>query len=538
MYEDEKALLTSLFERTDDGGEGHMSQADLAHVCEALSVTVTDAECAALFRKHGFEDREMPFAYFRQLMLSNPLRTLADSAPVQEGAFPPDRVADFRGKIIYHPCRTGVFTPSDFAPEAAARSATLPNVRLFLEFVYGYDGVTATSKNLFYTGSGEVAYFTAGVGVVLSRGERGRPATQSQRFFLGHNDDISSMAVLEAPVTARGVAYPARTLAPTGQVTNVQNGPTVFVWDTRTGSQEGDNVVARMDFAKDARGIQALAFSEDGKYLVCVATDNRHTVYVYDWAHERLVCEGPGYNGEPPQVTGAVWDAYGSKQFVTYGRRHAKVWTPSADMERWESRSLSFGKAAMENITSAVFLPRADPQAPAVLVCGTAAGLLYVFKDGKCVREVKAHAKGEEAAGWTGGPVLGAWSRVLVPLTRALCLPADRPQADDARRVPGVHGRQGAGPGGDGGQRRSQAGARVGWGGRRAAAMGLLGQRSQGGRPRQSGHQARQPGHGHRGPLHPSRGRVARREGHSGRHQRLQHVRGFCRRGRVRGNDG
>jgi microtubule-associated protein-like 6 len=52
----------------------------------------------------------------------------------------PGQSANFRGKIIYEECRKPVWTPSNWDPRLAERSAELPDVRLQLEFVYGYTG--------------------------------------------------------------------------------------------------------------------------------------------------------------------------------------------------------------------------------------------------------------------------------------------------------------------------------------------------------------------------------------------------------------
>lgn len=60
---------------------------------------------------------------------------------------------------------------------------TAPRGQLRLEWVYGYRGHQCRN-NLYYTAGKEVVYFVAGVGVVYNTREH------SQRFFLGHNDDI------------------------------------------------------------------------------------------------------------------------------------------------------------------------------------------------------------------------------------------------------------------------------------------------------------------------------------------------------------
>ena len=60
---------------------------------------------------------------------------------------------------------------------------TAPTSSLKLEWVYGYRGHQCRN-NLYYTATKEIVYFVAGVGVVYNTREN------SQRFFLGHNDDI------------------------------------------------------------------------------------------------------------------------------------------------------------------------------------------------------------------------------------------------------------------------------------------------------------------------------------------------------------
>jgi microtubule-associated protein-like 6 len=59
---------------------------------------------------------------------------------VKKGAFQAGADASFHGKILYRYCRKPVYTPSDWDPSLAERSACLPPSRLVLQFVYGYQG--------------------------------------------------------------------------------------------------------------------------------------------------------------------------------------------------------------------------------------------------------------------------------------------------------------------------------------------------------------------------------------------------------------
>lgn len=58
----------------------------------------------------------------------------------------------------------------------------------------------------------------------------------------------------------------------------------------------------RLSFDKEDRGFTALAFSPCGKRLAAVATDNYHTVYVWDWRKKRKLSSSRGQMGDPPQV--------------------------------------------------------------------------------------------------------------------------------------------------------------------------------------------------------------------------------------------
>ena len=96
-------------------------------------------------------------------------RQLAEDMPTKKGAFQPGQSAHFNGKILYKPCRKPVYTPSDWDPSLAERSSELPNARLVLDFIYGYQGKSNTAQNLFYTSEGKCVFYTAGVGIVYQR---------------------------------------------------------------------------------------------------------------------------------------------------------------------------------------------------------------------------------------------------------------------------------------------------------------------------------------------------------------------------------
>ena len=76
--------------------------------------------------------------------------------------------------------------PSGFTPSATAGDA--PDKKLQLEYVYGYQGRKGRD-NVIRLPSGEVLYYIAAVGIALNE------TSNTQRFYLGHDNDIQSIAV-------------------------------------------------------------------------------------------------------------------------------------------------------------------------------------------------------------------------------------------------------------------------------------------------------------------------------------------------------
>ncbi len=85
------------------------------------------------------------------------------------------------------------------------------DAQLRLEWVYGYRGHQC-KNNLFYNASGKIVFFVAGVAIVQHQ--------DKQQFFLGHSDDLTSMAL-----------HPSRVLVASGETGKK---PIICVWDSET----------------------------------------------------------------------------------------------------------------------------------------------------------------------------------------------------------------------------------------------------------------------------------------------------------------
>lgn len=216
-----------------------------------------------------------------------------------------------------------------------------------VEHVHGYAGCSTTCPNLFFTATGDLAFYTAGLGVVSTPGNASfadtwagavsgspsrlgaasasysKPFSEEpgfQRFFREHDDDVTCLAV-----------HPSGRMVATGQTGEE---PFVSIWD-----QETMRSRVRLRMGKGMRSVVACAFGgPGGQFLVTVCTDNDHTVMVWDWATNRKLCEANGRKGTPPQVYGVLWDSHTEVgRFATYGASHVLV---SRADRRWLNESL------------------------------------------------------------------------------------------------------------------------------------------------------------------------------------------------------
>ncbi|XP_036071655.1 echinoderm microtubule-associated protein-like 6 isoform X3 [Oryzias melastigma] len=174
---------------------------------------------------------------------------------------------------------------------------TAPRCQLRLEWIYGYRGHQCRN-NLFYTAGKELVYFVAGVGVVFNTREH------TQKFYLGHNDDIISLAI-----------HPDKIQVATGQV---GKDPYICVWDTYA--------MVTVSILRDVHthGVACLAFDSDGQRLASVGLDAKNTVCVWDWRRGRVLATATGHSD---RIFDVCWDPLQSSRLVSCGVKHIKFWT-------------------------------------------------------------------------------------------------------------------------------------------------------------------------------------------------------------------
>ncbi|KAM3930547.1 echinoderm microtubule-associated protein-like 6 isoform 4-T4 [Leptodactylus fuscus] len=235
---------------------------------------------------------------------------------------------------------------------------TAPGCQLRLEWVYGYRGHQCRN-NLYYTAGKEVVYFVAGVGVVYNTREH------SQKFFLGHNDDIISLAL-----------HPDRTLVATGQV---GKDPYICIWDSYT--------VQTVSILKDVHthGVAGLAFDSEGQRLASVGLDAKNTVCIWDWQKGKVLATATGHSD---RIFDISWDPYQQNRLVSCGVKHIKFWTLCGNA--LTAKRGIFGKTGDLQTILCLSCARDD-----VTYSGALNGDIYVWKGLTLVRTIQgAHSAG------------------------------------------------------------------------------------------------------------------------------------------------
>lgn len=235
---------------------------------------------------------------------------------------------------------------------------TAPRCQLRLEWVYGYRGHQCRN-NLYYTTGKEVVYFVAGVGVVYNTREH------TQKFFLGHNDDIISLAL-----------HPDKTQVATGQV---GKDPYICVWDTYN--------VQTISILKDVHthGVACLAFDLDGQRLASVGLDAKNMVCVWDWKKGKVLATATGHSD---RIFDIAWDPYQQNRLVSCGVKHIKFWALCGNALT-PKRGI-FGKTG--DLQTILCLASAKDD---ITYSGALNGDIYVWKGLNLVRTIQgAHGAG------------------------------------------------------------------------------------------------------------------------------------------------
>ncbi|XP_041958628.1 echinoderm microtubule-associated protein-like 6 [Alosa sapidissima] len=230
-----------------------------------------------------------------------------------------------------------------------------PDEGLRLQFVHGYRGCDCRN-NLFYTQAGEVVYHVAAVAVVYNRQQH------TQRFYLGHDDDILSLTV-----------HPLKDYVATGQV---GRDPAVHVWDIQTLK------CLSLLRGQHQRGVCALEFTADGRSLVSVGIDEGHSIVIWDWRKGEKLAKARGHKDKIFVVKG---NPFRMDKLVTVGMKHIKFWQHTGGGLTFK-RGIFGGLGKQETMMSVCYGRAED-----LVFSGATTGDVFVWKDTTLVKTIKAH---------------------------------------------------------------------------------------------------------------------------------------------------
>ncbi len=215
---------------------------------------------------------------------------------------------------------------------------------------------------------------TAAVGVILDTkantqkifggGEEDSASKQTSSDANSHNNDITAMDMSAD-----------RSFVCSGQVGSA---PVAFTWDATTGAMQ-----KRFKLSKGGRGINAVAISNDGKYVALCDLHNDHNVHVYDIGSGALAMKD---KGGPDKIFDACFSAQpGSTSFVTVGVKHIKFWDVSTKKVQ---KGLFKGKGDPTSFSCAAF------DNDGVCYTGGCNAMIYIWKGRDLEKTVKAHKAG------------------------------------------------------------------------------------------------------------------------------------------------
>jgi WD40 repeat protein len=233
-----------------------------------------------------------------------------------------------------------------------------PDVTMRLEHVHGFKA-QQMRNNIRYNDRDEIVYCTASLGVVMDR------TSKSQRFYQGHSQSISAFAC------SRNGKYAA-----TG---DIGQSPRVLIWDTRT------SATLRILSDTQMKSVISIAFSNSCDLVAVVSLDNDHTISVYDWRNNLLLCRGATGAKRIVQVCFSDDD----RQILSCGIKEIKVWNLSTWALCSVTQTIADGGRYQPFLCCTYF-----SNCPTV---GTVDGHFYVFQQNSLHHAIKAHTGGVHA---------------------------------------------------------------------------------------------------------------------------------------------
>ena len=239
---------------------------------------------------------------------------------------------------------------------APKTQSKIPEENMVLLKVHGYRCFDSRN-NLRYTNTGKVVYPAAALGVVMDLSSR------DQMFFSMHDDDVVCLAL-----------HPNKKIAATGQMchTGKSTRLELHVWDVDTMQSVG----CMVGFHR--RAIRHVDFSPNGNWVLSVGEDDDHSLAVYEWQTQRMICNS---KVDKDAVLGATFVS--NTELAIYGPKFIKFFTISGQNVTNGRGTLGNNRAFEAQFCGVPFNN--------AFVTGTHAGNIFVWAGKSLSKAIKGH---------------------------------------------------------------------------------------------------------------------------------------------------
>lgn len=251
-------------------------------------------------------------------------------------------------------------TAERMVPKNLVPNSSKPSTTLDLEWVHGYRGFDCRNNIAFLNDSGTQFFFhSASLGVSQDS------ASNQQRFFGEHSDDIISMSVFHAKGSNTA-------LVASGEMGKT---PAIYIyeWSSATGIFSSKSTVKGFH----TKGVCQLAFSRDGKYLFSVGVD--YSVAMISTDQSKPASFGRmtmSSQGPKDKVLGCSPVGFEGGDFLSCGEKHCILWKTDRDKGSLQQVPTSLYMHKNKMFMSAVPGPKRS------VVVGTSDGDIITLAEG------------------------------------------------------------------------------------------------------------------------------------------------------------
>ena len=286
-----------------------------------------------------------------------------------------------QGKVVViKPYKSAIFDPDSMSDMVDGKKS-FPTIAMELQHVHGYSGLDR-HNNILWSASRELIYVAGSVAVVANLDE---PSKIVQRFFMEHKHEIGSICLHPDGMTVASGDLAAD--------------PKIFIWSADRASMEHGKSQCCLKGCQ-TRGVVALCFSKDGRYLVSVGDDSQHKIAVYDWKAEQPIAEAAA--GE--NIVFSIKCSPHDGSYVSVGVHHIMFWSlvvisghenlpGSVPITVWKKKLLGkrgvFGRHGLGRSRTLLCV---DFGAPGVSITGVKDGTIMIWKGSILISYVQAHS--------------------------------------------------------------------------------------------------------------------------------------------------